>query len=440
MFNWRKPVIYSLLYLTGSKVPRNLKEIESIQNLSREDIKEYQNKKLKDLLLHAYNTVPYYHKVLGDVKVVVDGEVNLDYFDKIPVLNRDILTKEFENLKSKNPKGNQFINHSGGSTGKPVRFIQDNYYWDSNVANKIYYAELNGKYIGEKEIKLWGSDRDILKGSIGLKAKIYNFLYNRIFLNSFDMDESKIKKYIRVINKKKPKLLWGYVNSLEIISDYIIKNNLNMYSPKIIFSAAGTLTEDIRKKIKKAFNTKVVNIYGTREVGDLAFEFEENNQLYITDYSHKVEVDGNGNILITTLNNYSMPLIRYEIGDISSGLLEPKENHSLKFSILKGVLGRKTSIFKTKEGKKIPPEYFIHMIGVAFNTGFIKKFQVIQKDYEKVLVNLVLNGRKDSKQLINIEKSIKRVMGKNCKVNFKFLDNIKLTKSGKFLYTISRLK
>jgi len=435
--NLRKPVIYGLLYLSGSKIPRYLNEIEKVDKLSKEEIKEYQAKKLKKLLLHAYENVPYYHKVLEGI-VVKDGKVDLGKFEEIPVLSRDILTKEFDNLKSKDLKNRKwFLNHSGGSTGNPVAFIQDNDYWDSNVANKIYYAHLNGKIIGEKEIKLWGSDKDILQGTIGFKAKVQNFLYNRIFLNSFNMNENKIEDYIKIINKEKPKLLWGYVNSLEILSDYIIEKDMKVYSPKIIFSAAGTLTNDMRAKIKKAFNTKVVNIYGTREVGDVAFETKENGGLMITDYSHKLEVDENGRILITTLNNYSMPLIRYDIGDISSGF-DSKINS--KFSVLKDVIGRRTSIFKTKDGKKIPPEYFIHMVGVAFNTGFIKKFQVIQKNYDKILVKIVLNSDKDINQLKKIESSIKKVMGTNCKVKFEFVDEIKSNKSGKYLYTVSEVR
>ena len=436
--NWRKPIIYGLLYLSRNKIHRYLKEIKKVEKLSKGEIKEYQETKLKKLLLHAYKNIPYYNKILNEASVIENGEVNLDNFQKIPILSRELLTKEFDNLKSKDLKNRKwFLNHSGGSTGKPVAFIQDKEYWDSNVANKIYYAFLNGKNIGEKEVKLWGSDKDILQGTIGFRAKIQNFLYNRIFLNSFNMEEDKIKSYIQILNKEKPKLLWGYVNSLEILSDYINTENLKVYSPKVIFSAAGTLTNDVRDKIKKAFNTKVVNIYGTREIGDVAFEIEENRGLMVMDYSHKLEVEKNGRILITTLNNYSMPLIRYDIGDISSGF-DSKIDY--RFSVLKNVIGRKTSIFKTKNGKNIPPEYFIHMVGVAFNTGFIKKFQVIQKKFDEVLIKIVLGDKKDIKQLRNIENSIKKVMGANCKVKFEFVNEIKSTKNGKYFYTVSEIK
>jgi len=437
--NWRKPLIFAGLYLTGSKIPKNLKEIRRIEKMPRKEIEKYQKQKLKKILLHAYENVPYYHKVLAQAKVVVDCRVNLKNFGKIPILTRDILKKEFEKLKSKEMgKRKWYINHSGGSTGQPVEFIQDNVYWQWNVANKIYYAHINGKDTGEKEIKLWGSDRDILEGTIGVKTKIQNYLYNRVFLNSFDMNDKQMRLIVKKINKFKPKLLWGYVNSLEILADYVIKNNIKIYSPGVVFSAAGTLTKGIRSKIRKAFRCKVVNIYGTREVGDVAFEIEENKGLYITDYTHKLEVV-DGKILITTLENYSMPLIRYDIGDVSSGIAKPPAK-GIQLSILKDVLGRETSIFKTKAGKRITPEYFIHMVGVMYNTGFIKRFQVIQKDYDWVIIKIVLAGKKDTKKLKDIENVIKLVMGKNCKVDFNFVNKIKPTKSGKYLYTVSEVE
>ncbi|MCK5611939.1 hypothetical protein KAR91_59265 [Candidatus Pacearchaeota archaeon] len=57
-----------------------------------------------------------------------------------------------------------------------MKFIQDKYYDDWNVATKIYFNQMLGKEIGEKEIKLWGSDRDIIMGNLTLKNRLINYL------------------------------------------------------------------------------------------------------------------------------------------------------------------------------------------------------------------------------------------------------------------------
>ena len=64
MFNCRKPIIFLLLYSSGSKISRNLRLIKKLDKLPIEEKKKYQEKKLKELLLHAYKNVPYYSKVL----------------------------------------------------------------------------------------------------------------------------------------------------------------------------------------------------------------------------------------------------------------------------------------------------------------------------------------------------------------------------------------
>ncbi len=177
-------------------------------------------------------------------------------------------------------------------------------------------------------------------------------------------------------------------------------------------------------------------------MGDMAFECKC-GALHILDHSHYLEVvkenntDDFGKTIVTSLNNYSMPMIRYDIGDLSSGFLDGDCSCGLGFHMLKDIVGRETSIFITKRGKKVPPEYFIHMIGVVYNSGFIKKFQVIQKDYELINLKIILNGQKDLKRLEDIIKSIKLIMGESCKVDVDFVDEIKPEKSGKFLYTKS---
>ena len=74
MINWRKPIIYALLYLSGSKIPQNLKEIKNLEKISRKELEKYQEDKLKKLLLHAYKNVPYYKKVLKEVELINDKE------------------------------------------------------------------------------------------------------------------------------------------------------------------------------------------------------------------------------------------------------------------------------------------------------------------------------------------------------------------------------
>jgi phenylacetate-CoA ligase len=178
-------------------------------------------------------------------------------------------------------------------------------------------------------------------------------------------------------------------------------------------------------------------------MGDMAYEDVEGGGLSIFQHSHYLEVihtDNShfGDIIVTSLNNYAFPFIRYKIGDISEGFFKSNKSN-LNYVRLKNIVGRETSIFKTKDGKSIPPEFFIHIVGVVYNTGFIKQFQVIQKSFGMIVVKIVLKDEKDENMLIKIRTSIKKVMGDDCKVEFDFVDVIEPSKSGKYLYTMSEV-
>ena len=105
-------------------VIKYLDEIRFLSNSSSANIEIEQSEKLENLLLHAYNNIPYYHKVLQYVEVVKNGRVLLENFEKIPILTKELIRNNFEDLKSKDVnKRKWYYNASGGSTGKPLRII-----------------------------------------------------------------------------------------------------------------------------------------------------------------------------------------------------------------------------------------------------------------------------------------------------------------------------
>lgn len=136
-----------------------------------------------------------------------------------------------------------------------------------------------------------------------------------------------------------------------------------------------------------------------------------------------------------------MPLIRYDIGDIAIKAEKGKENCSCGrgMPLIKSVRGRDVNLFKTKKNELIDGEYFTHLF---YLKAWCKKFQVVQKDYEKIVVNVIIDNALEKqfmKDKEEIERNIKLVMGNDCIVIFNPVDSIPPTKEGKFLYTISEL-
>ena len=259
-------------------------------------------------------------------------------------------------------------------------------------------------------------------------------------------DDMDIENYIKILNKHKPKIIITYVQSMYQMAKYAREKDLHVEKQNAIHSAAGTLYDFMREEIESVFQCKVFNHYGSREVGVIASECNHHNGLHIIMEHTLVEVvnkDGKpcspgekGEIVVTNLNNYSMPLIRYKIGDI--GVLQQYSNCDCGCSYpkLEKIVGRTTDVFKTKAGGLVDGHYFINIF--YFIEG-IKNIQVIQKALDIIIVRIVKGEKSSDSILKTAEKRIKLVMGSDCSVIFEFVNEIPKTKTGKYLYTISEL-
>jgi phenylacetate-CoA ligase len=445
----KKSIRNLLVFLKGSSITKEYKEIIQIKN--ENDLSNFQKQYLTRLLLHAYQNVPYYQEIFNTIGIVSNEKVNLEKFKEIPILTKQLLRKHQKELLSKDYQSRKwFRNSSGGSTGEPTMFIQDDTYTKWYMAsNKYYYQNILG--IDESNVKkifLWGAPRDLFKGSIGLKNKMINWLNNTLILNSFKMSEDKMMSYVQTINTYKPDLIRGYADSLYTLARFSERNKLKIYTPKRIVSSAETLTADMRETIEEVFGTKVHDFYGSRETASIAGEcpeglihiFSFNNILEILDQNNNPVHEGQeGRIIVTSLHNYSMPFIRYEIGDMA--VPGPKKCRCDQYlPCLKKISGRLEQQFIKRDGSIVIGYFFVHLIGVLQNKGFIKKFQVIQEDFDRIRIRTVLDKGLPESEKNEIEQKIKVQMGSDCQIIWDYVDTIESASSGKYFYTQSLVK
>lgn len=439
-------LIVRKLYKKFSIIDNLTNEYKKIQFLSENELINYQRKRFEKLLIHCKKNVSYYRKLLDthDKKSFKNFDIK-----SLPILTKDILRNKFNELKSDDLQSRSWvINSSGGSTGEPVKIIQDNYYGYHSEARKNICFQWAGLKTGDNLIKLWGSERDIL-GTNRLLDKIKNFLKNETILNAFILSGPIMKKFIKILNSSKPSVILAYVNAIYELSNFAKKENIKISHQKSIISTSGVLHPFLRNEIEMIFGCKVYDQYGSREVSCIASECEYHNGLHISEETIILEiVDENGNecpigvegdVLVTSLVNYAMPIIRYKIGDraiMESGFCKCGRFHKR----LKNVVGRSMDNFKLRDGTIIPSEYFIHFIGVVLNRGILKKIQIIQKSYDVVELHVVYSDKEIlSEDIQNIIHAVKRVMGENCTVNIHKKENIEPNSSGKFRYTICEL-
>jgi len=354
-----------------------------------------------------------------------------------PILTKDILRSSFWDIVVSNYKNYKwFYNTSGGSTGEPVKFIQDSTFLYRSRECVLNQYKALGWNAGDRIIKLWGDDR--IWGTPlfdRLMSGVKNYIKGEQLLNTMLLNEQLMEKYIKIINQTQPKLIVGYASSLAQIAKYITDSRIVVKPPKAIISSAGMLYEDMRDSIEDAFGTKVFNSYGSREVGLIAYEDNESYRKYMNVSQMNFVEEQDNSLLITSLANEVMPLIRYKIGDEG---IACSENGKIRIKNLKG---RSVEIFKTNNGARIDGEFFTHLL---YHKNWVKNFQFVQKNYSRVTVNIVLNDvQSDSEKInidrINIDLSIKNILGHDTIIDWNFLDSIKKLPSGKHVYTISEI-
>lgn len=448
MFNWRRPILHLYdTYARSNPVPAYAIWLNEFYSWPVERRRKVQNERLRDILLHAARHVPYYRSRLLEREVVQGGNVDLSLFRNVPELTREILQKEFDALKSDDLSSRDWYeNRSGGSSGEPVKIIQERPYEQMGLATVAMHYNWAGRSPGEPLVKLWGSDRDVVNGTLGWRNEISNFIRNEIFLNSFRMSRSNLGAYLKLIRNNSPVVIEAYAESMYALSQFMNTSNLKHLGVRAIITSAGTLFPFIRDEIEQAFECPTLNRYGSREVGTIAAERTAGAGLEVFSYTHLVEVvddDGQpcrpgeeGHILVTCLTNFAMPIIRYRIGDRAIvGDVAPDQTSSVER--LLNVTGRSSDVFVREDGSAVPGAFFIHFLGVVHHADWLRKVQIIQQDYKKILIKIVSEVPPPLSSLEEIRKSLRQIMGQNCEVDFERVQDIPPLPSGKYQYTRS---
>jgi phenylacetate-CoA ligase len=417
--------------IRGELVGFFLPKYRRFQYLPPEDIRLYQRKRLYLLLDHATDNTKYYAQYRPDMpKFGRDGNEFFQWFLNIPTLQKVDLISSHEEIKARR----QFFSSkktTGGSTGEPVKVLKNPEALARERAATWRSYEWAGVSIGDKQARFWGvphSQED------KFKARLIDFVSNRQRISAFDLSERSLNNYYQQLLKYKPIYLYGYVSVIEIFSRYIADNCLSpLPSLRSIITTSEVLSPNSRKVIETNFGVKVFNEYGCGEVGSIAHECEYGNMHIMADNLF-VEINdnsGTGEIVVTDLFNFSMPLIRYNLGDYAT-IDKSSCQCGRNLPIIKGIHGRAYDVIKTSNNKILHPEavmYIFETIQDKYNA--FKHFQVIQDTATNFTINIVPTSQwsNEIEHLITLELRVH--IADDIRTKFNLLDAIEREKSGK---------
>lgn len=427
-----------------------LRELRRWAQLGPDETRQLQDRRLAALLRDAYDNVPYYRAVLGESGAVDDRRVDLERFHLIRPLDKDTIRSRFDDLRSRaDDLGKLELNTSGGSTGEPVKFLQDRRMQTWNTAVSMLFDEWAGTYPGDRKALLWGAPRDLSGTNQSLAARTKVWLRNELQLDAYRLTNESMRRYVDAYNEFRPDHLLAYAQSLYQWAQFIEAQGLEVVSPRSIITSATALEPHMRTVIERVFRAPVTNRYGSREVGGIACERGPEHQLVVSALTHFVEVvtpEGRaagpgqaGELLVTLLTNRAMPLIRYKIGD--AGVVGAAPTAPPHWPRLDAVLGRVTDIFYTASGDQVYGGYFTRLF---YHRDWVAQFQVVQEDYDRIRIRIVPTSPEGAEEALEayraeLTEAVREAMGESCEVIFELVDEIPLGPSGKRRYTISEL-
>ena len=234
-------------------------------------------------------------------------------------------------------------------------------------------------------------------------SRVVDFVSNRSRLSAFHINEASLEGYYKKLIKLKPVYLYGYVSMITAFASYLDRHKLDrLHGLKTIITTSEVLDSGSRGMIERVFGVKVFNEYGCGEVGSIAHECEHGN-MHIMAENVIIEIDasadnegGCGEIIVTDLHNFAMPLIRYRIGDYATLSYEVCQC-GRGLPVIKQVHGRAYDVVIDPDGNKYHPEMLMYIFEeLKSNAAGIRQFQVTQKSVDTLEVKLV---RKRNTQL-----------------------------------------
>jgi len=422
-------------YIRSYRIIRDLRENLWLKT---SELKAIQGKKLKVILTHAYQNVPFYQRLFDEAGVKPGDVEDCEDISKIPITTKLQLKNAGKDTRARNI--DIYVEHkTSGSTGIRISLY---FSMEDALYNRGTYERArneNGFRILRDTLLIIGNPQ-----TIPIKREWYEYfgIRRRAGLNVFE----PLDVQIQILIKTKPDALWGYPSAIKLLAKIIREKGVKGTSPRLIFTASELLDSETRNLINSVFNVDLIDAYVAEEGGCMAWECPNHAGYHMSMDTVLMEfVDENGNrvgagekgkVVITNLHSFAMPIIRYELGDFAIPTYKECSCGRPGY-LIKAIEGRCDDSIRLSGNKLISPRILVPIIE---SIPGVSEFQVVQEKENEIIVYIVkMEGYNDSILFQAVDREFKKILGNDVLlINTRIVENIPRAPSGKLRSVISR--
>jgi len=433
----------SIRRLQSHPVLAELRRLEEEQWRPAEEIDALHHSRLLQSVCHAAGRVPYYRDLFKEWGL--DGAFLKfpEDLQRLPILRREDLAAGRDLLAAERPlPAGSCWNHTGGSTGQPVSFLQENDYRAANLAATARHDRWAGWDFGERTALLWGADRDLAAAHPRRERLELRWLRRQVELDAFGMGREEMERFARLLTRFRPRVIRGYASALVLFARHLQSHPLPFPAPKGIISCAETLTDPMRRDVEQVFGAPVFDRYGSREFGLIASQCERGAYhvntrgvyVEILDGRQRAAPGSAGRVVITGLASRSMPLLRYDTGDVAEVPVEGRCECGRGLPVMGRVHGRASNFIAAPDGRLVHGEFFTHLF---YGRDCVREFALHQDAEGTLVLSVAGEGEALQGQLEEIVEAIHQRLGGQARLSVHLVPRIEASASGKHCFVRS---
>jgi len=358
---------------------------------------EVQNNRLRQLIAYVYNDIKYYRELFKAAGLRPDDIKSSADLSKIPILTKQQLRDRFWDFLPRDlPKCR--VSRTSGSTGVPVCILSDVKSRCQNSAAVIRHRKAAGiRLIGGSILTPLKTANDPY--DVSSHWTFMQGIHRTDYVNPYIDTTSNINRICKLIGRLKRPALIGITPAVRKLAYKINDGVIPRFTPRVIMTTGEILTPEVRRLLESTFNANVVDIYGCNEAGDIAWQCRQGQGYHINIDNVIVEIlkDGQsaqcgqiGDVVITNLNRYAMPIIRYKNGDLARACQDFCPC-GCKLPTLAEIIGRSGQDILLPDGTAMP----WNQLKSLMNHPGIRQFQLVQNPDASLTVRYVRDPTAD---------------------------------------------